>query len=142
MPPRPFPLPLRVGTDICSISRIRKILAPAEGTTIPRLERFLPKLLTWPERQYFGNRFGSHEPSSNHALAIAQFIAGRYSTSRPQGLILRERLTERLISGSESNTTFDVNSVDGQLCEISISHDTDWAVATAIVPTFETWNQK
>lgn len=79
MPPRPFPFPLRVGTDICSVSRIHGIIAPAEKLAIPRLERFLPKFLTWPERQYFWGRFDLTDPSSKHALAVSQFIAGRYA---------------------------------------------------------------
>jgi holo-[acyl-carrier protein] synthase len=32
----------------------------------------------------------------------------------------------------------DVSELDGQLCEISISHDGDFATAVAIVPVVET----
>ncbi|CAI6337529.1 unnamed protein product [Periconia digitata] len=181
MPPRPFPFPFRVGTDICNISRIRKIIAPTDLRTTTRLERFLPKLLTWPERQYFWNRFGT-EPSPKHADAIAQFLAGRWAakeacrkacehlgtsngfhsimilpvstetglhsgaTSRPQGLILRDRLADPPVFSSKAShprealrrAEFILESIDGQFCEISISHDTDWAVASAIAPTLDT----
>ena len=66
--------------------------------------------------------------------------------SRPQGLILREKLHEQPDDDSAQQdarghavTLFDVNSVDGQLCEVSISHDTDWATAVAVVPIVSGW---
>jgi holo-[acyl-carrier protein] synthase len=81
MPLRPFPFPLRVGTDICSIARIRKLLTPKiEGTT-PPLVRFLPKLLTWPERQYFWHRFLGAENAQNELDAVSHYLAGRYVDS-------------------------------------------------------------
>ena len=36
------------------------------------------------------------------------------------------------------STRVDVSELDGQLCEISISHDGDFATAVAIVPVVET----
>ncbi|KAF2684375.1 hypothetical protein K458DRAFT_388842 [Lentithecium fluviatile CBS 122367] len=149
----------------------------------PPLNRFLPKLLTWPERQYFWERFVSVEYSQNNLDAVSNFLAGRWAakeacrkacehlgssngfhsimilpvassdhrpdeiTTRPRGLILRERLRERMEDGLEPSETqrhshpaqFDINSVDGQLCEVSISHDSDWATAVAIVPVVDEW---
>jgi holo-[acyl-carrier protein] synthase len=67
-------------------------------------------------------------------------------TTRPRGLILRQKLQERPDDTTaqqdpqrNTRTPFDVNRVDGQLCEVSISHDTDWATAVAIVPTVSDW---
>lgn len=44
MAPKPFPLPLTVGTDICQISRVFRILAS------PRGGRFVDRVLTPGER--------------------------------------------------------------------------------------------
>jgi len=67
-------------------------------------------------------------------------------TTRPQGLILRTKLREQPADGvaqrdldGHTRAQFDVNRVDGQLCEVSISHDTDWATAVAIVPIVTGW---
>jgi holo-[acyl-carrier protein] synthase len=67
-------------------------------------------------------------------------------TTRPQGLILREKLRNHADAGvsqqdpsAHTHESFDVNSVDGQLCEVSISHDTHWATAVAIVPIVDEW---
>jgi len=78
MPLRPFPFPLRVGTDICSIARIRKLLTPKPEATTPALIRFLPKLLTWPERRYFWERFTSVENAQRDLDAVSHYLAGRY----------------------------------------------------------------
>jgi holo-[acyl-carrier protein] synthase len=78
MPLRPFPFPLRVGTDICSIARIRKLLTPKAAASSPPLVRFLPKLLTWPERRYFWERFASVENAQKELDAVSHFLAGRY----------------------------------------------------------------
>ncbi|KAF1960515.1 hypothetical protein CC80DRAFT_500826 [Byssothecium circinans] len=181
MPPRAFPLSLRVGTDICSIKRIRGILQISKNSSARRLDRFLPKLLTWPERQYFWNRFQSGPSTDDDIAAISQFLAGRWAakeacrkacehlgtsngfhsiiilpvsppdqrpdteTSRPQGLILRNKLPERptddpktrIAQGPPIDATFDIESVEGQFCEVSISHDKSWATAVAIVPMLD-----
>jgi holo-[acyl-carrier protein] synthase len=67
-------------------------------------------------------------------------------TTRPQGLILRKKLHDQAGAGApqqdasgQTREPFDVNSVDGQLCEVSISHDTHWATAVAIVPIVSEW---
>lgn len=67
-------------------------------------------------------------------------------TTRPQGVVLRKKLqdqteddTAQRNSHGHVRTPFDVTTVDGQLCEVSISHDTDWATAMAIVPTVTEW---
>ncbi|KAF2637478.1 hypothetical protein P280DRAFT_433251 [Massarina eburnea CBS 473.64] len=184
MPPRPFPFPLRVGTDICSIKRIQTLLCSHQSPQ-RRLERFLPKLLTWPERQYFRSRFPSSHLRDNNLNGVSVFLAGRWAakeacrkacehlgtsngfhstiilpitapgndldreTTRPRGLILRERLPERTFVRSElddapgtwGDMVFDIDSVESQFCEVSISHDNDWATAVAIVPVLD-WQHK
>ncbi|KAK8159758.1 hypothetical protein IWX90DRAFT_309990 [Phyllosticta citrichinensis] len=72
MPPRPFPWPLSVGTDICGISRIREVLsntgwrARAKGlrqhshgglSQRAKLRRFLHTLMTYDEILHFLHRF-------------------------------------------------------------------------------------
>lgn len=71
------------------------------------------------------------------------------ATSRPQGLILRERLPERTTDDSKSYQgdtvdleNFNTDTLDGQFCELSISHDTHWATAVAIVPVMEEWRDE
>jgi holo-[acyl-carrier protein] synthase len=44
MTPKPFPFPITVGTDICQISRIFRVLASARGS------RFVDRILTPSER--------------------------------------------------------------------------------------------
>lgn len=65
------------------------------------------------------------------------------ATSRPQALVLRNRLPElspqhedKAMSGG---LDFDIDSLDGQLCEVSISHDNTYATAVALVPVVEEW---
>lgn len=43
--PRPFPLPINIGTDICSITRILRILKTEKGT------RFVERVLSERERE-------------------------------------------------------------------------------------------
>ncbi|KAA8622835.1 4-phosphopantetheinyl transferase superfamily protein [Pyrenophora tritici-repentis] len=189
MPLRPFPIPFKVGTDICYVPRIRKFITqPSNGEPQRPLRRLLRKLLTEHERRYFWQRFGSGAPF-NSIERVSQFLAGRfaakeacrkacthldpksrgfqhvmilpvtanerdrYKSGRPQGLILDEVYT----AGAEpeadlvesrgvgtvdegigevaenSKPLADINELNGQLCEISISHDGDYATAVAIV---------
>jgi holo-[acyl-carrier protein] synthase len=72
-------------------------------------------------------------------------------TAPPQGLILRESLRPLLLeeataaSGGkagmgatgEAGSRFDINAVDGQFCEVSISHDDNFAQAVALVPKID-----
>lgn len=63
------------------------------------------------------------------------------ATSRPQALLLRDRFIEPDRSSPASTSIpgadFDIGSLDGQLCEVGISHDTDYASAVALVPVIE-----
>ncbi|KAH6611920.1 hypothetical protein C7974DRAFT_291849, partial [Boeremia exigua] len=124
------------------------------------------KILTYPERTYFHNRFGRHDYDLDLA---AQFLAGRFAAKeacrkacdhldkntrgfkhivilpvteldrtehqsrRPEALVLWEALKdpERSTAAQES---LNVQTLEGQLCEISISHDGDYASAVALVP--------
>lgn len=61
---------------------------------------------------------------------------------RPQGLVLREPIPPYPVGSSSSQQAgterarFDINTVQGQLCEVSISHDWNLATAVAIVPSY------
>ena len=70
---------------------------------------------------------------------------GEHKSSRPQGLILDTPYENRFgsmnipVEGTVVRKSFvrssvDVDELDGQLCEVSISHDGDYATAAAIVP--------
>jgi holo-[acyl-carrier protein] synthase len=79
MAPRAFPYALKVGTDICYIPRIKSLLSKNAGTereTQP-LSQFLTKVLTWPERQYFFDRFGTIDSAYSNINGTSQYLAGR-----------------------------------------------------------------
>lgn len=78
MPIRPFPVPLRVGVDVCNISRIRRIIAHNESVSSDRLERFLKRILTKPERLYFWDRFGPACRIGEKHGTVSEYLAGRY----------------------------------------------------------------
>ncbi|EUC44008.1 hypothetical protein COCMIDRAFT_99355 [Bipolaris oryzae ATCC 44560] len=194
MPPRAFPFPFRVGTDICSISRLRGIITRRNNSDPLRpLHQFLKRVLTSHEQQYFWQRFASADDILTKPDAVAAFLAGRYvhkkltqqrfaakeacrkacdhldknargfqqimilpvtlldrnehQSSRPQGLILDEIYKAQALSIDSTDTSFgrkvqshlllDVHELEGQLCEISISHDGEFATAVAIVPSMK-----
>lgn len=79
MPLRPFPFALRVGTDICNVSRVRRLVAGKfEGRSY--LNRFVRRILTDPEATYFWNRFGPQSELHTKLDAVAQYLAGRFVT--------------------------------------------------------------
>ena len=63
------------------------------------------------------------------------------STTRPQGLVLRECLSFEATK-TTAEMEYDVEASDGQLCEVSISHDTQWAAAVALVPIVQEWQSE
>ena len=81
-------------------------------------------------------------------LPITSHPSAEHQSSRPQGLVLDKPYTstpapdrtckERVSTKQpdESSRT-SVNDLDGQLCEISISHDGEFATAVALVPNME-----
>jgi holo-[acyl-carrier protein] synthase len=69
-----------------------------------------------------------------------------YKSVPPRGLILDEAYTlsytetfvdsaQGLIKKHGARSHVNVNELDGQLCEVSISHDGDFATAVALVPS-------
>lgn len=84
MPPRPFPFPLRVGTDLCNVPRIRSMVTQkTNGNKGPTLYAFLNKILTHPERSYFRERFGTDEAIFRNVDNVARFLAGRHVPRTP-----------------------------------------------------------
>ncbi|KAH6872439.1 hypothetical protein BKA58DRAFT_145730 [Alternaria rosae] len=176
MPPRAFPLPFRVGTDICNVPRVRSIITPrtgGDGEPLRPLRHYLKRVFTEHERQYFWNRFGPEESVLEKVDVISKFLAGRFAAKeacrkaiqhldiiqrgfkhimilpvstvdrskhqslRPQGLILDmvyEDFEPSWVAPDGKVGLIDMSEIDGQLCEISISHDGDYATAVAIVP--------
>ncbi|KAF2824339.1 hypothetical protein CC86DRAFT_296553 [Ophiobolus disseminans] len=181
---RPFPFALRVGTDICNVSRLRQLLLKQRRNQ-PFLFKFVKRVLTEPERAYFWHRFGPQHEVLSKVDAVAEYISGRYvatidskeairkacdhleestrgyhhimilpitppsdikahRSAPPRGLILdavyepRDTLAHddaELEKNHSEYERIDANSLSGQLCEISISHDGDFATAVALVPT-------
>ncbi|KAF2748800.1 hypothetical protein M011DRAFT_476175 [Sporormia fimetaria CBS 119925] len=172
MPPQPFPVALRLGIDTCYIPRVQALLSKYPSGQLKE-PRFLSKLLTWPERQYFLHRFGDAglAAETEKLNKMGQFLAGRWaakeacrkacehfgkttqmqriiilpvgfgngkpgSSRRPQGLILREAIPplSRYLKPYLRSLVFNLDEMEGQLCEVSITHDGDYAQAVALVP--------
>lgn len=79
-------------------------------------------------------------------ISTAETAAAGASSSAPKGIILREELHPYL-TGREApkssghvrfvgakRSYFKIDDVDGQFCEVSISHDEKLATAVAMVP--------
>ena len=87
MPPRPFPLPYSIGTDICHIPRVRGIYnAPSRERSRVLLFRFLSHIFTFRETDIFWARFKSVKAVLDQACAttnsndkIAAHLAGRWA---------------------------------------------------------------
>jgi holo-[acyl-carrier protein] synthase len=92
----------------------------------------------------------ANERGFKHIMILPVTLADgeKHQSSRPQGLIL-DKVYETYASAPSDagnsadarvamqhvmSTLVDVSELDGQLCEISISHDGDFATAVAIVP--------
>ena len=84
-------------------------------------------------------------------LPVIASTHDKHQSSRPQGLILDKayKITLRpdptdtgLVRKTNVRTQVDVNELDGQLCEVSISHDGGYATAVAIVPSMITGADK
>ncbi|KAH8709987.1 hypothetical protein GQ44DRAFT_454371 [Phaeosphaeriaceae sp. PMI808] len=181
MPPRPFPYPFQVGTDICSIARVKNLLAQ-QSKGLPQVDRFLRRVLTPPERVYFWHRFGPRPEIFTKLDSVSEFLAGRFAakeairkgchhfdrdergldriiilpietrhrskhqSTRPQGLVLDNRYVptctsgktikdQKLVKNLDGGMITEVDALEGQLCEVSITHDCGFAMAIAIVPS-------
>ncbi|KAK4544062.1 hypothetical protein LTR36_004560 [Oleoguttula mirabilis] len=81
MPPRPFPYPLSIGTDIAHTVRIQRIVAPVNANDAPtRLFRFMRQFLTYREQQEFWARFkGARTALGPQLPHVARYLAGRWA---------------------------------------------------------------
>lgn len=79
MPPRPFPFPLRVGTDIVRVNRIREAITRNRKTG-SQLHPFLNKLLTRREQQVFFRMFPDfHVTDTTRLPRVSEHLAGRFA---------------------------------------------------------------
>ncbi|KAI5366359.1 Putative holo-[acyl carrier protein] synthase [Septoria linicola] len=82
MPPRPFPLPFRVGTDIICQSRIRDVItkeAPKRSSGT-QLDAFLRRVFTQREISHFWKRFeGFHVEKTTRLPSVTAHLAGRWA---------------------------------------------------------------
>jgi holo-[acyl-carrier protein] synthase len=175
MPARPFPLPFRIGTDICRVDRIQRIICARRAPALlcpQSLARFLRKILTDGEIVAF--RAAKRDAASPRA--VAEHLAGRYVLSfpprtcwrggakgarwaakeaiikaSPRKLFMRDIVVRRgpgslvgvvmdpaaggglVVSAGSAGDGLD--GVSGQEVLLSISHEREYAVATAVVPT-------
>ncbi|KAF8850059.1 hypothetical protein BDZ45DRAFT_603418, partial [Acephala macrosclerotiorum] len=161
--PKPFPFPLAVGTDICSIPRIRKILAGKHGIG------FIRKVLRQEERvenkntmhvvegklsdeevaKYLQRQIDKSENEAKESLReVATFMAGRFAAkeaiikAHERRLYFHDILIRRPPedeSGSKPPIAVVLSESkkweDGQEVRLSISHDTDYATAVCLAPT-------
>ena len=67
-------------------------------------------------------------------LPVDKPKTGEHSSRRPAAIILDEALPE---PRSESDSPCSFESLEGQLCEVSISHDGEYATAVALVPSMK-----
>jgi len=76
-------------------------------------------------------------------LPVTAKDTNEFQSVRPQGLILDEDYTADVVDTKETGVggeaqepppLVDINELDGQLCELTISHDKEYATAVAIVP--------
>ncbi|KAJ4360475.1 uncharacterized protein N0V89_001039 [Didymosphaeria variabile] len=94
--------------------------------------------------EHLGHSNGFHSIIILPETALPKLSPG--ASSRPQALVLRDRLPElsqidleKTMAGAAD---FDYTSLDGQLCEVSISHDAKYATAVALVPVVEEWQSQ
>lgn len=59
-------------------------------------------------------------------------MTGEHSSHRPAAIVLDEALPE---PKSESDSPRSIESLEGQLCEVSISHDGEYSTAVALMPS-------
>lgn len=97
MPPRPFPFPLRVGTDITSITRIRDAITRARRRQPgSQFHAFLDRLFTHREQEIFRHNFPDFTPADvNRLPKVTEHLAGRWAAkeaaikaSKPRKLTL------------------------------------------------------
>ncbi|KAH8911309.1 hypothetical protein BR93DRAFT_923995 [Coniochaeta sp. PMI_546] len=150
-----FPLPFKVGTDICRITRVKHIL---NG---PRSEKFIKRILTEEERVLASDLlqpFLAEEsvPESidsdkkpekpGNVGKVPRFIASRFAAKEAVIKASEDRLTfhDILILKRQSGEPFAIikagygRSQDREAL-LSISHDGDYATAVCITAIKEAW---
>ncbi|KAF2663931.1 4'-phosphopantetheinyl transferase [Microthyrium microscopicum] len=148
---RAFPFPFRLGTDICSVSRIAALLSKGAANDInpARLQHFMRRCFTVHEIKEFNQR----RPTFSGQWDIARHLAGRWAAKEaiikasPRKIFMKDIVILPSDNGpvasildelcSQMSHTLPVDGLRGQNVLISISHEKDHAVATAIVPTHQ-----
>ncbi|KAL0944432.1 holo-acyl-carrier-protein synthase [Colletotrichum truncatum] len=159
--PRSFPFPLNIGTDICQVSRIYRLLASDRGT------RFLQRVFTQDERalvpadsmkgspQTLAANFqnGDFEALKKHNPTLwkkATYVAGRFAAKEATFkahpfrrlsfhdiTIVRKALVEGKENPNGSGPPVAVlrserEGEPDQTAMVSISHDGDYATAVCL----------
>jgi phosphopantetheinyl transferase (holo-ACP synthase) len=161
MPIRPFPFSFRIGTDICRVDRIRRIICARQSPTIctRSLDRFLRKVLTDSEIK----TFRSAKAGVSCSTVIAEHLAGRYMSpclgrwaakasrwaakeaiikAYPRKLFMRDIIVRPgpdsivglILDPATENGQTAANGSSGQEVLLSISHEREYAIATAVMP--------
>ncbi|GJC79104.1 4'-phosphopantetheinyl transferase B, mitochondrial [Colletotrichum liriopes] len=160
--PRPFPFPLNIGTDICQVSRIYRLLASDRGA------RFLQRVFTKDERALVPadppsahtsttkpetSQDGDFQALKKHNPLLwkkATFVAGRFAAKEAAFkahplrrlsfhdiTIVRRALEEGKENPNGSGPPVAVirgekEGEPGQTAMVSISHDGDYATAVCL----------
>jgi holo-[acyl-carrier protein] synthase len=75
MPLRPFPLPISIGTDLCSINRVRAIISKGDNN----FRRYLRRFLTPREQSALLRQYGNADLTDYQTLErLSHILAGRY----------------------------------------------------------------
>ncbi|KAK2034394.1 hypothetical protein LX32DRAFT_394843 [Colletotrichum zoysiae] len=160
--PRPFPFPINIGTDICQVSRVYRLLASDRGAS------FLRRVLTEDERALVpvcppsghgsttkleSSQDGDFQALKKHNPLLwkqANFVAGRFAAKEATFkahpfrrlsfhdiTIARRALVEGKASPNGSGPPVAVirgeqEGEPGQTAMVSISHDGDYATAVCL----------
>ena len=105
--PRPFPFPINVGTDICSVQRIFNILKAQNSSGS---DAFLRRILTDQEREQFQHRSYAKTLQLWHKLQKKRFQLDK----RREDLGIPQTWREQLaLMARDNQQTTDVNSATG-----------------------------
>ncbi|KAB5577833.1 4'-phosphopantetheinyl transferase superfamily [Coniochaeta sp. 2T2.1] len=153
-----FPLPFRLGTDICRIPRMRKLLSGHNAKSLIRrvlteeerraasalLEPYMsdnPPPTPVPQTATHVEEGGIRKVAPN--TKVENFMAGRFAAKEAVMKASDDRLSwhDIEIRKKESGKPFAVIRSDAGWREalLSISHDGDYATATCIVAVEDAW---
>lgn len=106
--PRPFPLPISIGTDLCSVHRIFKIIRDGGKKS----DLFLKRLLTDKEREEFGKRrhYESIQSWQNLQNCRVELHKKRVALGIPKSFAKERKLMAEAKAGKVEESGTEVNT--------------------------------